>query len=212
MSNFVPIVFVDFSPDLNAFNELIIAKTGTVVVNLSGTYDPEGDALNCWITTSYGLIYPIKSSGIDNCPEVIEYTFPLESSQNNPAPEEDNFVLSIFVDDGVNSPVELAYNTNLYNEIPEPNFTIIRNDNFSQSVVTLDGSLTVDPEGDNLAIEFYSSLDGTLQWSDEPSATVWQGHLSRGIHTIEMRVTDDNLEHVEEYNCCLLYTSDAADE
>ena len=66
-------------------------------------------------------------------------------------------------------------------------------------MVTLDGSLTVDPEGDNLEIEFYSSLDGILQWSDEPSGTVWQGHLSRGIHTIEMRVTDDNLEHVEEY-------------
>ena len=199
LSNFVPIVYFDFSPELNAFNELIIAKTGTVVVNLSGTYDPEGDALNCWITTSYGLIYPSQSPGITNCPEIIEYTFPLESTQNNPAPEEDNFVLSIFVDDGVNPPVELAYNTILYNEIPEPNFTIIRSDNFSQSVVTLDGSLTVDPEGDNLEIEFYSSLDGILQWSDEPSGTVWQGHLSRGIHTIEMRVTDDNLEHVEEY-------------
>ena len=180
----MPIVYVDFSPELNAFNELIIAKTGTVVVNLSGTYDPEGDALNCWITTSYGLLYPAQLPEIDNCPEIIEYTFPLESSQNNPAPEEDNFILSIFVDDGVNPPVELAYSTTLYNEIPEPVFTIIRSDNFSQSVVTLDGSSTVDPEGDNLEIEFYSSLDGILQWSDEPSGTVWQGHLSRGVHTI----------------------------
>jgi hypothetical protein len=67
--------------------------------------------------------------------------------------------------------------------------------------------LTVDPEGDNLAIEFYSSLDGTLQWSDEPSGTVWQGHLSRGIHTIEMRVTDDSLEHVEQYKMSSILVS-----
>ena len=86
----------------------------------------------------------------------------------------------------------MAYSTTLYNEIPEPNFTIIRTDNFSQSVVTLDGSSTVDPEGDNLAIEFYSSLDGILQWADEPSGKVWQGHFSRGIHTIENRGTDNN--------------------
>ena len=207
LSNFAPIVFAEFSPALNAFNELIIAKTGTVIVNLSGTYDPEGDALNCWMATSYGLLYPIQSMGANACPETIEYTFPLESSQNNPAPEEDNFLLSIFVDDGVNQPVELAYSTMLYNEIPEPNFTVIRSDNFSQSVVTLDGSSTVDPEGDNLAIEFYSNLDGILQWSDEPSGTVWQGHLSRGIHTIEMRVTDDSLEHVEQYKVSSILVS-----
>ena len=66
-------------------------------------------------------------------------------------------------------------------------------------MVTLDGSQTVDPEGDNLEIEFYSSRDGVLQWSDEPSGNVWQGHLSRGVHTIEMRVTDDAPEHVETY-------------
>ena len=45
--------------------------------------------------------------------------------------------------------------------------------------MTLDGSQTVDPEGDNLEIEFYSSLDGVLQWSDQPSGNVWQGYLSR---------------------------------
>ena len=63
--------------------------------------------------------------------------------------------------------------------------------------MTLDGSQTVDPEGDSLEIEFYSSLDGVLQWSDQPSGNVWQGYLSRGIHTIEMRVTDDALEHAD---------------
>ncbi|MBT3420123.1 MAG: hypothetical protein HN433_02950, partial [Euryarchaeota archaeon] len=72
------------------------------------------------------------------------------------------------------------------------------NSNYSEDVVTLDGSLTVDPEGDNLEIEYWSSIDGVLQWSDEEAGKVWQGHLSRGFHTIEMRVGDDVLEHVNQ--------------
>ena len=115
------------------------------------------------------------------------------------APSSDSFTLFVNVDDGVNPTVSLTYDTILYNEIPEPIFTVIREDNYSQNTVTLDGSQTIDPEGDNLAVEFYSSLDGVLQWSDEPSGNVWQGFLSRGIHTIEMRVTDDALENNNIY-------------
>ena len=99
----------------------------------------------------------------------------------------------------MNPPVVLTYDTILFNEIPEPIFEIIRSENYSENVVTLDGSQTVDPEGDNLEIEYHSSLDGVLQWSDQPSGNVWQGHLSRGVLTIEMRVTDNAPEHVETY-------------
>ena len=197
LSNFDPVVFVDFTPGLNSFNELIMPKTGTLDVNLSGTYDPEGDTLNCWISTSYGLEYPEQSGSQLSCAELIQYTFPLTSSTNNPAPPSDSFSLSVNVDDGVNPTVVLSYDVILFNEIPDPIFEIIRTDNYSQNSVTLDGSQTVDPEGDKLEIEFYSSLDGVLQWSDQPSGNVWQGYLSRGIHTIEMRVTDDALEHAD---------------
>ena len=197
LSNFAPVVFTKFTPGLNAFNELIVARTGTVKVNLTGTYDPEGDSLNCWISTSYGLVFPEQDTSPSSCPDVIEYTFPLQSSEGNPAPTQDTFIISVFADDGVNDPVERAFSTILYNEIPEPQFTISRADNFSENVVTLDGSMTVDPEGDNLEVEFYSSLDGTLQWSDQESGKVWQGYLSRGFHDIEMRVRDDRPEHVE---------------
>ena len=199
LANFAPVVFTDFTPELNNFNELIIPRTGTLSVNLSGTYDPEGDLLNCWISTSYGLTYPDQSNSLVECAEVIEYAFPLTSTPGNIAPPSDSFSLSINVDDGVNDPVVLTYDTILYNEIPEPIFTVIRSANFSENVVTLDGSQTIDPEGDTLAIEFYSSLDGVLQWSDEPSGNVWQGYLSRGVHNIEMRVTDDRPEHTNSY-------------
>ncbi len=197
--NFVPVVFVDFTPELNSFNELVIPRTGTLQVNLTGTYDPEGDELNCWISTSYGLTYPDQSNSPMLCEELMSYTFPMSSSPGNLAPPSDTFLLTINVDDGVNSPVTLNYDTILYNEIPEPIFNVLRAANYSQDVVTLDGSLTIDPEGDTLAIEFYSNLDGILQWSDDSSATVWQGHLSRGMHNIEMRVTDDSAEHANTY-------------
>ena len=199
LSNLIPVLFVEFTPELNTFNELTLPKTGTLIVNLTGTFDPEGDQLNCWISTSYGLTYPDQTMSQQSCDDLIEYTFPLTSTANNPAPPTDTFSLSINVDDGVNPPVVLTYDTILFNEIPEPIFEIIRSENYSENVVTLDGSQTVDPEGDNLEIEYHSSLDGVLQWSDQPSGNVWQGHLSRGVHTIEMRVTDNAPEHVETY-------------
>lgn len=199
LSNLVPVVFVEFTPGLNSLNELLVPRTGTLVVNLTGTYDPEGDELNCWISTSYGLSHPDQTTSPSSCEDLIEYTFPLSSNSTEMAPSSDSFTLFVNVDDGVNPTVSLTYDTILYNEIPEPIFTVIREDNYSQNTVTLDGSQTIDPEGDNLAVEFYSSLDGVLQWSDEPSGNVWQGFLSRGIHTIEMRVTDDALENNNIY-------------
>ena len=199
LSNLDPVVFVDFTPGLNAFNELIMPRTGTLDVNLSGTYDPEGDPLNCWISTSYGLTFPEQTGSQLSCQELIQYSFPMIASPGNPIPPSDSFSLSINVDDGVNPTVTLTYDTILFNEIPSPIFEVIRADNYSQNAVTLDGSQTVDPEGDTLEIEFYSSLDGVLQWSNEPSGNVWQGYLSRGVHMIEMRVTDDVPENVGTY-------------
>ena len=81
-------------------------------------------------------------------------------SQNNPAPPSDQFTLSVWVDDGVNPPVERQYDVVLYNEIPEPIFTVIRDNNLSETTITFDGTSTQDPEGDNLEVEFYSNIDG----------------------------------------------------
>ena len=191
-----PVLVVNFDPGLNPWNILEMPRTGLVQVNLTGSYDPEGDDFSCWMSTSYGLQYPSSTS--QTCQYVFNYSFPLTSSTGNPAPPSDFFSLSIWLDDGVNTPVEWEFDVELYNEIPTPQFTILRNSNYSEDVVTLDGSLTIDPEGDNLEVEFWSSIDGVLQWSDQESGKVWQGHLSRGFHTIEMRVGDDVLEHVNQ--------------
>ena len=86
----------------------------------------------------------------------------------------------------------------LFNEIPEPIFEIIRSENYSENVVTLDGSQTVDPEGDNLEIdlilvlmEYYNGLMN-LQ-------VMYGKAISQEAYTIEMRVTDNAPEHVETY-------------
>lgn len=191
-----PVLVVNFEPLLNPWSILEMPRTGSVQVNLTGSYDPEGDDFSCWMSTSYGLQYP--SSVPQTCPYVFNYSFPMSSSSGNPAPPSDTFSLSIWLDDGINTPVEWEFDVELFNEIPTPQFTVLRSSNFSEDVVTLDGSLTVDPEGDNLEIEFWSSIDGVLQWSDQESGKVWQGHLSRGFHTIEMRVSDDVLGHVNQ--------------
>ena len=83
----------------------------------------------------------------------------------------------------------------LYNEIPDPIFTVNRSSTASEALVTLDGSATVDPEGDALTATFTSSLDGVLHVGSE---LIWQGHLSRGVHTITMEFSDDRAEHANE--------------
>jgi hypothetical protein len=75
-------------------------------------------------------------------------------------------------------------------------FTLNRLGNASEDEVTLDGSATIDPEGDTLEIEYWSSLDGQLSWNNTEAGKVWTGYLSRGVHSIEMRVVDNRPEHI----------------
>ena len=106
------------------------------------------------------------------------------------------FDVMIYASDSINPPSVYQVPVELYNEVPEPVFEVLRTDNASESLVTLDGSATIDPEGDTLEVEWWSSLDGQLGWSNQEGATVWTGHLSRGVHSIEMRVVDDRPEHI----------------
>ena len=82
----------------------------------------------------------------------------------------------------------------LYNEIPDPVFTVERLSNDSASSVLLNGSGVTDPEGDTLTVTYTSSIDGVL--SVGPSS--WEGYLSRGVHTLTMEVTDDRAEHANQ--------------
>ncbi|MGB1587630.1 MAG: right-handed parallel beta-helix repeat-containing protein [Poseidonia sp.] len=187
--NFAPVLVVDFEPALNPWSELIMPQTGTVTVNTTGTYDPEGDDFACMIKFSG---YNRQGSGWGNqwgCPEELTYTFD-HVDDDPPA----SFTMTVMAWDEVGNNATYSVPVMLYNEIPDPVFTVERAGNDSASIVLLNGSGVSDPEGDALTVTYTSSIDGVL--SVGPLS--WEGYLSRGVHTITMEVTDDRAEHANQ--------------
>ena len=186
LANQPPIIVFDVTPSLTPWSELIIPRTQSVHFNISGISDPEGDALTCWIERSY-----IESeTTAASCPSEIWMNLTMEETVPS------TFDLTLYASDAINAPSTYTIPVEIYNEVPTPVFEVQRNGNESQETVTFDGSTTIDPEGDVLEVEWWSSLDGQLGWSNQANATVWTGHLSRGVHSIEMRVVDDRPEHI----------------
>jgi len=202
--NFAPVLAVDFEPALNPWSELIMPQTGTVTINTTGTYDPEGDDFDCLITFSG---YNRQNPSLGNqggCPEELTYTFD-HVDDDPPA----SFTMTVLAWDEVGNNASYSVPVMLFNEIPDPVFTVNRSSSASEALVTFDGSATEDPEGDALSITFTSSLDGVLQVGSE---MVWEGHLSRGVHTITMEVTDDRAEHANQSkSTSILLTVDNAE-
>ncbi len=187
--NLAPILVVDFEPSLNPWSELIMPQTGTVVVNTTGTFDPEGDDFACVID------FNGEGAGWGNqwvCPEELTYTFDY-TTEEPPA----SATLKVMAFDAVGNNATYSVPVILYNELPEPIFEVQREGNESEYLVTLDGSATSDPESDGMSITYRSSLDGVLAELTNGS-TIWSGYLSRGVHTITMEVTDDRAEHVNQ--------------
>ena len=101
------------------------------------------------------------------CPEELTYTFDY-TTEEPPA----SATLTVIAFDAVGNNAEYSVPVIFYNEIPDPVFTVNRSSSASESLVTLDGSATVDPEGDALSVTYTSSLDGVLQvGSDSVSYT-----------------------------------------
>ena len=190
LTNLAPVITAVVEPSPNAWGELIIPRTANVMINMSGTYDPENDTMECYVLASYQT----ASDSNDGCPEILWFNLSMDESVPS------IFQLAIYASDGTNTPSSITYNVELYNEIPTPLFTIDRSENYSESSVTLDGSQTIDPEGDAISVEWYSSLDGILHSGSNVTDLIWIGTLSRGIHTIEMRVTDLRPEHINSSN------------
>lgn len=184
--NQAPIIVLDVEPALSPWSELIIPRTQHVLFNLSGTYDPENDPLVCWL----GRSYIFDEEEATSCPDELWMNLTMDESVPS------TFDVVIYAFDNINPPTEYRIPVELFNEVPEPMFEVQRAENYSESLVTFDGTTTIDPEGDTLEVEWWSSLDGQLAWSNGANATTWTGHLSRGVHTIEMRVVDDRPEHI----------------
>lgn len=184
--NQAPIIVLDVEPALSPWSELIIPRTQHVMFNISGTYDLENDPLVCWLERSYIF----AEAEATTCPNELWMNLTMEESVPS------TFEVVIYAFDNINAPAEYRIPVELYNEVPEPVFEVQRAENSSESLVVFDGTATIDPEGDTLEVEWWSSLDGQLAWSNEANATHWEGYLSRGVHSIEMRVVDDRPEHI----------------
>jgi len=184
--NLPPILSVGTMPKINSIGILYLGQTANVNVLLDGTYDPEGGDLWCWLETSYEDPVP-GTDGDPNCPEEISRSFIGAPNQFN---------VTVFASDGINPSRSWSFSVRLYNELPPAMMQISRVDNVSSNLVRLDGSDTVDPEGDDVKFEFVSSIDGLLSSGLESTSTIeWLGYLSKGIHNITMKASDDLPNH-----------------
>ena len=112
-----------------------------------------------------------------DAPRELTYTFD-HVDDDPPA----SFTLTVLAFDDVGNNATYSVPVMLYNEIPDPVFSVERASNDSASSVLLNGSGVTDPEGDALTVTYTSSIDGVL--SVGPLS--WEGYLSRGVHTLTM--------------------------
>ena len=190
LTNLAPELNVLFDPSLTQWNELIMPQTGTVSINTTGTFDPEGDDFACLIT--FGG-YNRQGPGWGNqwvCPEVLTYTFD-HYTDDPPA----SFFLNVFAWDEVGNNATYTVEVKLYNEMPTADFTLERNGTASEDVIFFNGSNSADPENNPVSFEWWSNVDGTLMVGQGIENISWNGHLSRGVHQIELRITDDRMDH-----------------
>ena len=189
LTNLAPELNVSFEPALTQWNELIMPQTGTVTINTSGTLDPEGDEFACRIT--FGS-YSRQAPAWDNqwsCPEQLTYTFD-HFSDDPPA----SFFLNVFAWDEVGNNATYTVEVKLYNEMPTAAFTLERNGTASEDGIFFNGSSSADPENNPVSFEWWSNVDGTLMVGQGIENISWHGHLSRGVHQIELRITDDRMD------------------
>ncbi len=183
LTNSPPLLTVDTTPDISAWGTLYLGKTASVNIDLTGTSDPENDELSCWIRVSYEQ----NDTFLQDCPGQINKTFPFAPNQ---------FSVTVFATDGINSPVTWTFNVELFNELPIASFEIITTGTKSQDILSLDGTNTFDPEGDEIKFEFWSDIDGLIDSGVTPDNSIeWSGTLSKGTHLITMYASDDIPNH-----------------
>ena len=174
-------------PQVEAWGVLYLGQTASVTISLEGTYDVEGP-LWCWAEAEFEAIDIDPNN--PNCPMEIVRSF-TDSPQ-------DSFEVKIFAYDGLNT-VFWAFDISLYNELPTPVWDIQRNGQTSADWINLDGSATLDPEGDPVKFEFWSDRDGLLSSGSSPDSIEFTGTLSKGDHEITFYVSDSLGEHAGQW-------------
>lgn len=186
--NLPPSVIVTTTPDLDWDGVLRLNFTENLHVNASDTSDPEGDLVMVGQWADY------EQSGIP-----IAADYPLEWNRTFAFAPSRQFTYTMAFSDGLNPTVYYNISVELQNEYPHPSFIVTRDSNLSESPVNFNGSTSYDPEGDTISAWWHSSIDGDLNTSiTEP--LIWAGYLSQGIHTISLRLSDDDSYHINQWS------------
>lgn len=193
LTNLPPILSVGTTPPVDTDGVLRIPWTAEVQFDAYATYDPEGDTLQTTISASG--CFAGTESGWWNEPSVWNGT-ELEWNVNFTQAISANCQVTLSFSDGVNPTQYWVVNVELDNELPTANFSVVRDGTTSQTVVTLDASNTTDPEGDTIVVQWISSLDGLLGNGTGSEYLIWNGYLSKGMHTITLRVSDDTIGNI----------------
>nr|MCS5527498.1 hypothetical protein [Candidatus Poseidoniales archaeon] len=186
--NLPPSVIVQTTPALDWDGVLRLNFTENLHVNASDTTDAEGDLIQTGEWTDY------EQAGIQ-----VSATYPLEWNRTFELAPGREFTYTMAFSDGLNPTVYYNLSVEVQNEYPHPSFTVNRDSNLSQSEVTLDGSASFDPEGDTIFAWWNSDIDGDLNTSIT-TPLIWTGHLSQGTHTIQLRLSDDDSYHINQWS------------
>ncbi len=189
--NLPPVLTVDTDPGISPWGVLYLGETANLTINLQGTYDPEGDDLWCWAEASFEVVDPDPED--PSCPEQLITSFV--------GATDDDFTVTVFASDGTNPQVSWTFSVELYNELPNPQMIITRNGDTSADWIRLDGTGSLDPEGDEIRYEFHSDLDGLLAEGISSTGSIeWIGTLSKGNHIITLKASDTRAEHSGQWN------------
>ncbi|HIG03303.1 MAG TPA: right-handed parallel beta-helix repeat-containing protein [Candidatus Poseidoniales archaeon] len=193
LTNLPPILSVGTVPAVDFDGVLRIPWTIDVLFDAYATHDPEGDTLQTTISASN--CFDQSSQGWWNDPSMWNGT-ELEWNVTFAQAISENCQVTLSFSDGVNPTQYWNADVELDNELPNANFSLLRNGTTSQTEVTLDASNTTDPEGDMVVVQWISSLDGLLSNGTGSEYLIWDGYLSKGVHTITLRVSDDTVGNI----------------
>ncbi|MEE2812065.1 MAG: right-handed parallel beta-helix repeat-containing protein [Candidatus Thermoplasmatota archaeon] len=187
LRNLPPVVSITTDPAVDFDGTLRLYRTAPLNVNLTGTYDPEGDTILCHITVSY-------RSGDTGAPQVCSNEW--NESFLDASAGLNQFDYTISITDDINPSIEIILAIELVNELPHPDFTIIRSSNTSGDIITLDGTASFDPEGDAMTLKWESDLLGELPDDGDGNEFIWTGRLPAGNHDLTLSATDDQASHI----------------
>ena len=180
LTNLPIVVNLETYPTADGDGVLRIPRSTIVEFNVNGTFDPEGETMEIFLTNSYN-----------------QQTIPPNSEKRwflsfIDSPNDEIDVTITFNDGVAGNLISKNIKIILFNERPIANFEVERVNEFSSSKIILNGSSSYDPENDEIFVQWVSNLDGILKNGSDSEALIWDGWLSSGLHEITLSVADSN--------------------